>query len=192
VSVDTSDRKALEDLQTESRESSPSGSDSDLYPITPSISREVSISLSSDGDSFATGVSLPDVQRDGSGEKNSSAGKEKQKQKRTRATPEQLVRLERFFSLERNPNGARRKEISELLGMPQRQVQIWFQNRSGKLFISEQFFEVLIPSHSGERKQKCRMANKVHGDICLPPILQPHIINAYNAPALIHPCRYTI
>ncbi len=55
---------------------------------------------------------------------------EKEKKKRTRVTPEQLVHLERYFAMDRNPTAARRKDISDLLGMQERQTQIWFQNRS--------------------------------------------------------------
>ncbi|KAJ6607354.1 hypothetical protein B0H10DRAFT_1956267 [Mycena sp. CBHHK59/15] len=53
-----------------------------------------------------------------------------EKPKRSRVTPEQLVHLERFFSVERSPTASRRREISELLGMQERQTQIWFQNRN--------------------------------------------------------------
>lgn len=56
------------------------------------------------------------------------AGKEKRK--RSRVTPEQLVHLERFFAMDRSPTAPRRKEISDMLGMHERQTQIWFQNRS--------------------------------------------------------------
>jgi regulatory protein PHO2 len=59
----------------------------------------------------------------------SSAKMEKEKRKRSRVTPEQLVHLERLFSVDRSPTAGRRKEISELLGMQERQTQIWFQNR---------------------------------------------------------------
>lgn len=55
---------------------------------------------------------------------------EREKRKRSRVTPEQLVHLERFFTLDRSPTAARRKEISDMLGMQERQTQIWFQNRS--------------------------------------------------------------
>jgi regulatory protein PHO2 len=55
---------------------------------------------------------------------------EREKRKRSRVTPEQLIHLERFFSMDRSPTAARRKEISDLLGMQERQTQIWFQNRS--------------------------------------------------------------
>lgn len=53
----------------------------------------------------------------------------KEKRKRSRVTPEQLAHLERFFATDRSPTAAKRREISELLGMQERQTQIWFQNR---------------------------------------------------------------
>lgn len=56
----------------------------------------------------------------------------REKRKRSRVTPEQLVHLERFFALDRSPTAARRKEISDMLGMLERQTQIWFQNRRAK------------------------------------------------------------
>ncbi|KAF8518450.1 Homeodomain-like protein, partial [Gautieria morchelliformis] len=57
---------------------------------------------------------------------------EKEKRKRSRVTPEQLTHLERIFALDRSPTAAKRKEISEMLGMQERQTQIWFQNRRAK------------------------------------------------------------
>ena len=62
------------------------------------------------------------------GSKN-GGGPEKEKRKRSRVTPDQLVHLERFFAMDRSPTAARRREISQLLGMQERQTQIWFQNR---------------------------------------------------------------
>lgn len=56
-------------------------------------------------------------------------GSTEQKRKRSRVTPEQLAHLERFFAADRSPTAAKRREISELLGMQERQTQIWFQNR---------------------------------------------------------------
>ena len=44
-------------------------------------------------------------------------------------TPEQLAVLEAVFAANRSPNAVRRREISEQLGMSERQTQIWFQNR---------------------------------------------------------------
>lgn len=70
-------------------------------------------------DRNASPSSLPDA----------AAKPEKEKRKRSRVTPEQLVHLERFFVIDRSPTAARRRDISELLGMQERQTQIWFQNR---------------------------------------------------------------
>ncbi|CAE6406508.1 unnamed protein product [Rhizoctonia solani] len=60
-----------------------------------------------------------------------------QKRKRSRVTPEQLAHLERVFAIDRSPTAARRKEISEQLGMQERQTQIWFQNRRAKAKLVE-------------------------------------------------------
>ena len=49
--------------------------------------------------------------------------------KRGRVTPKQLAHLEKLFALETCPSVERRKEISSALGMQERQLQIWFQNR---------------------------------------------------------------
>jgi regulatory protein PHO2 len=59
----------------------------------------------------------------------SSAKSDKEKRKRSRVTQEQLVHLERYFKADHNPTATRRREISEQLGMQERQTQIWFQNR---------------------------------------------------------------
>lgn len=67
----------------------------------------------------------------------------REKRKRSRVTPEQLTHLERFFVADRSPTAARRKEISELLGMQERQTQIWFQNRS----VAERVLSWLSYSH---------------------------------------------
>lgn len=53
----------------------------------------------------------------------------REKRKRSRVTPDQLAQLESFFAANRSPTAIRRKEISDLLGMTERQAQIWFQNR---------------------------------------------------------------
>ncbi|KAJ7284823.1 hypothetical protein C8J57DRAFT_1052956 [Mycena rebaudengoi] len=63
---------------------------------------------------------------------SSSTKSDPEKPKRSRVTPDQLVHLERFFAAERSPPASRRREISDLLGMNERQTQIWFQNRRAK------------------------------------------------------------
>ncbi|KAG8908330.1 hypothetical protein FRB99_007256 [Tulasnella sp. 403] len=45
------------------------------------------------------------------------------KRKRSRVTPEQLTYLERAFAMDKSPGAAKRKEISEYLGMQERQTQ---------------------------------------------------------------------
>lgn len=59
----------------------------------------------------------------------SSAKSDTEKRKRSRVTQEQLVHLEQYFKADRCPTATRRREISEQLGMQERQTQIWFQNR---------------------------------------------------------------
>ncbi|KAI8346896.1 hypothetical protein EDC96DRAFT_468244 [Choanephora cucurbitarum] len=53
--------------------------------------------------------------------------------KRTRATPEQLAILEKSFDLNPSPNSRVREQLSRELGMSERSIQIWFQNRRAKV-----------------------------------------------------------
>lgn len=54
------------------------------------------------------------------------------KRKRGRVNPAQLAYLERAYTADRSLDATRRKEISQKLGMDERQTQIWFQNRRAK------------------------------------------------------------
>ncbi|KAI8071111.1 uncharacterized protein B0P05DRAFT_549638 [Gilbertella persicaria] len=53
--------------------------------------------------------------------------------KRTRTSPEQLAILEKSFSLNPSPNNRVREQLAHQLGMPERSIQIWFQNRRAKV-----------------------------------------------------------
>ncbi|KAI9318200.1 Homeodomain-like protein, partial [Dichotomocladium elegans] len=53
--------------------------------------------------------------------------------KRTRATPEQLAVLEKTFSTTPTPSSRLREQLSRDLRMPERSIQIWFQNRRAKV-----------------------------------------------------------
>ncbi|KAI9481349.1 MAG: hypothetical protein EXX96DRAFT_566380 [Benjaminiella poitrasii] len=53
--------------------------------------------------------------------------------KRTRATPEQLTILENTFNTNPSPNSRVREQLSFQLGMSERSIQIWFQNRRAKV-----------------------------------------------------------
>ncbi|KAI7868103.1 hypothetical protein BDF14DRAFT_1881199 [Spinellus fusiger] len=56
-----------------------------------------------------------------------------QPRKRTRASPEQLSLLEKTFSINPSPNNCVREQLSQQLGMSERSIQIWFQNRRAKV-----------------------------------------------------------
>lgn len=53
--------------------------------------------------------------------------------KRTRVTPAQLTVLEETFSLSATPDSKMRKQLAHKLQMPERSIQIWFQNRRAKV-----------------------------------------------------------
>ncbi|KZP27308.1 homeobox-domain-containing protein [Athelia psychrophila] len=121
------ERKSVDGSQS----SSSSPTSTTVSPVTP-LGREDSVPLTpSEVDFDATREPVSGPQRTSSKGKADKDG-EKEKRKRSRVTPEQLVHLERFFSVDRSPTAVRRKEISELLGMQERQTQIWFQNRRAK------------------------------------------------------------
>lgn len=68
------------------------------------------------------------------GNQSSSVDSKKgSKPKRTRATGETLDFLKQEFEANPNPTTQRRKKISELTGLPEKNVRIWFQNRRAKL-----------------------------------------------------------
>ncbi|KAI0059178.1 homeobox-domain-containing protein [Artomyces pyxidatus] len=106
-------------------------------PPESSVSSPTSMAKSpTDGSSSAVSpsqdeASSPDVSSRRPSSAKSTAS-DKEKRKRSRVTPDQLVHLERFFSVDRSPTAARRREISDMLGMQERQTQIWFQNRRAK------------------------------------------------------------
>ncbi|KAI9032604.1 hypothetical protein CLU79DRAFT_727077 [Phycomyces nitens] len=56
-----------------------------------------------------------------------------QPRKRTRASPEQLGILEKTFNINPSPNNRVREQLSQQLGMSERSIQIWFQNRRAKV-----------------------------------------------------------
>ncbi|KAG7450988.1 homeobox-domain-containing protein [Guyanagaster necrorhizus] len=100
-------------------------------PYTPINSNRPSPSGSDSIDDEKDKEPASGPKRSNSSTSTSSKG-EKERRKRSRVTAEQLVHLEQFFAVERSPTAARRREISELLGMEERQTQVWFQNRRAK------------------------------------------------------------
>jgi hypothetical protein len=53
--------------------------------------------------------------------------------KRTRVTPSQLAILEETFNVSATPDSKMRKQLAQKLEMPERSIQIWFQNRRAKV-----------------------------------------------------------
>ncbi|EJD06492.1 uncharacterized protein FOMMEDRAFT_102289 [Fomitiporia mediterranea MF3/22] len=121
-------------LVTESTASTPSAS---MSPATPG---DTPLSASTDAppdtpvkdEGSAEASAEPRSASTTATSSKSKSGEPREKRKRSRVTPEQLTHLERFFAADRSPTAARRREISELLGMQERQTQIWFQNRRAK------------------------------------------------------------
>ncbi len=85
---------------------------------------------SADNDSYedSTDSDLPPEKK-----KLSAAFRPRGRKKRNKCTPEQLRSLEAFFEKNRNPTGRIRLELSRKLRMPERSVQVWFQNRRAKV-----------------------------------------------------------
>ncbi|RDB30964.1 Homeobox protein Hox-B3 [Hypsizygus marmoreus] len=113
----------------------------------------------------------------------SSSKSDKEKRKRSRVTPEQLTHLERFFTHDRSPTAARRREISDLLGMHERQTQIWFQNRRAKAKLQD-----------GKQKGRSRSVEVVPPPPDSPPQLSTgfqvdlHNLIHEDEPVTIIPC----
>ncbi|KAI7863465.1 hypothetical protein BDF14DRAFT_1843392 [Spinellus fusiger] len=53
--------------------------------------------------------------------------------KRMRATPYQLELLEKTFNINPSPNNRLRAQMTKELGMSERSIQVWFQNRRAKM-----------------------------------------------------------
>jgi regulatory protein PHO2 len=112
-------------------DASPSSAATSFSPVTPAQCARLSSSDTETYDVTEEEQQLSPISA-GPGPirtKSQSGPREKEKRKRSRVTPDQLVHLERIFATDRSPTAIRRREISELLGMNERQTQIWFQNR---------------------------------------------------------------
>ncbi|KAG6820308.1 hypothetical protein H0H93_002395 [Arthromyces matolae] len=149
--------------------------------LTPPSSHESPDSRTLDDDKDSTLIS---EQKRSSSVTSSKSEEKVEKRKRSRVTPEQLQHLERFFLLDRSPTAARRREISELLGMQERQTQIWFQNRhafdlSLSLFIGTDqnlFRRAKAKLLDGRQQQQRRLTIDVP-----PPDSPPQLSAGYQA-----------
>lgn len=108
-------------------------------------------SSSADNDSYedSTDSDLPPEKK-----KLSAAFRPRGRKKRNKCTPEQLHSLEAFFEKNRNPTGRIRLELSRKLRMPERSVQVWFQNRRAKVKTVERRGD---PGSDSSRKKSCSL-----------------------------------
>ncbi|CEP17089.1 hypothetical protein [Parasitella parasitica] len=82
--------------------------------------------------------------------------------KRTRVTPSQLSVLEETFSVSATPDSKMRKQLAFKLQMPERSIQIWFQNRRAKVKMLQRRV-LLRQEQEAARARLCAEAAPQHG-----------------------------
>jgi hypothetical protein len=100
------------------------------------------------------------------------------KRKRGRINKEQLAQLERLFAIDCSPTVARRREIALQVGCPERQIQVWFQNRYGRSLLLSSRYQLILCCHSHRRAkaksngEKCKTVPRVPSPVKEPPELR--------------------
>lgn len=120
---------------------------SDALALLENLPFKANSSLDNDSYEDSTDSDLPPEKK-----KLSAAFRPRGRKKRNKCTPDQLRSLEAFFEKNRNPTGRIRLELSRKLRMPERSVQVWFQNRRAKVKTVERRGDA--GSDSG-RKKSC-------------------------------------
>lgn len=82
--------------------------------------------------------------------------------KRTRVTPSQLTILEETFNVSATPDSKMRKQLAFKLQMPERSIQIWFQNRRAKVKMLQRRV-LLRQEQEAARARLCAEATSHHG-----------------------------
>jgi hypothetical protein len=82
--------------------------------------------------------------------------------KRTRVTPSQLTVLEETFNVSATPDSKMRKQLAFKLQMPERSIQIWFQNRRAKVKMLQRRV-LLRQEQEAARARLCAEATSQHG-----------------------------
>ncbi|EPQ29588.1 uncharacterized protein PFL1_02807 [Pseudozyma flocculosa PF-1] len=108
---------------------SPRGRSQLTHPSEASSSHDKGKAKDGDEDEYEESSSESEPGR----RKTSAAFRPRGRKKRNKCSPEQLESLEAFFAKNRNPTGKVREELSKRLRMPERSVQVWFQNRRAKV-----------------------------------------------------------
>ncbi|KAJ9084449.1 hypothetical protein DSO57_1024349 [Entomophthora muscae] len=76
--------------------------------------------------------------------------------KRARATPEQQAFLESAFASNPSPNCKVRENMAQRVGMSERSIQIWFQNRRAKVKLNQR--KASIAMQEEVLRQHCLVA----------------------------------
>lgn len=99
-------------------------------------------------------------------------------QRRTRASRDQLDVLEEAFAKNSQPNAKVRETLSARLGMTERSVQIWFQNRRAKIKLSQRKMHLALKEEALKQHSMAAYSSR-------PPVLPPHL--SRSAPMPSHP-----
>lgn len=93
-------------------------------------------------------------------------------QRRTRASREQVRILEEAFNVNTQPNAKTRETLSKRLGMTERSVQIWFQNRRAKIKLGQRKIHMALKEEA--LRQHCMAAYSGRPTVLPPPPPRAH------------------
>lgn len=124
---------------------------------------------------------------DGEGTESETGGT---KSKRTRASPEQLAFLEASFSKNPSPNCKLRESIAQRIGMPERSIQVWFQNRRAKVKIAQRKAHIALREEALQQHYIASRGRVGLGDMSMmenpafPGVASPYLNYDYNSSPL--------
>lgn len=101
--------------------------------------------------------------------------------KRARATPEQIAYLEASFNNNPMPNCKIREVIAQRIGMSERSIQIWFQNRRAKVKLAQRKAHIALQEEA--LRQHYLAARGGQGFPDMPYLKQPAIPGVPGVPS---------
>lgn len=94
--------------------------------------------------------------------------------KRTRTTLNQLRVLEETFTERPSPDSKLRKQLSDDLGMSERSIQIWFQNRRAKVKLLKKRAKMKEEQQASVKKATCSLPPSNKRPLVDKPMAQPN------------------